>query len=108
MRRPETDSPIDDDERLECAVGAKADRRRRAREARKHSIWFGLGTFGLIGWAVALPTLAGIALGLWLDEHWPREHFSWTISLLFAGIVLGCANAWRWLSGGRESVRRRR
>ena len=26
---------------------------------------------GLIGWSVAVPTLLGAALGIWLDKHHP-------------------------------------
>lgn len=81
-------------------VGRRAERKEKARRQRPHGIWFGLGMFGLIGWAVAVPTLIGIALGLWLDAHWPQR-FSWTLTLLFAGVILGCINAWRWVQ--RES-----
>ena len=52
--------------------------------------------FGLVGWAVAVPTLLGVALGSWLDRVLPAG-FSWTVALLLAGIVLGCWNAWYWL-----------
>lgn len=77
-------------------VGEKAVRRLRARSQHNRSIWFGLGMFGLIGWSIAVPTLAGIALGVWIDRHWPGP-FSWTLSLLFIGLALGCVNAWRWI-----------
>lgn len=76
-------------------VERKALRHIRARRE-QHSVWFGLGMFGLIGWSIAVPTLGGIALGIWLDEHWPGE-VSWTLTLLFAGLMLGCVNAWRWV-----------
>ncbi|MEZ5738047.1 MAG: AtpZ/AtpI family protein [Burkholderiaceae bacterium] len=55
-----------------------------------------LGTMGLVGWSVAVPTLLGSALGLWLDARYPGER-SWTLALLVAGLVLGCINAWHWL-----------
>jgi ATP synthase protein I len=35
------------------------------------TVWFGLGMMGLIGWSVAIPTLLGAALGLWLDKRHP-------------------------------------
>ena len=81
---------------LAARVASKAARRIKARGERRHGLWFGLGMFGLVGWSVAIPTVAGIALGLWIDRTWP-SHVSWTLTLLFVGMVLGCLNAWRWL-----------
>jgi ATP synthase protein I len=81
-------------------VARKAARRARARAGRSRSILFGLGMFGLIGWSVVVPTLAAIALGVWMDAHWPGR-VSWTLTLLFVGLAVGCANAWRWVK--RES-----
>ncbi len=81
-------------------IGRKAERKRKARGERKRGIWFGLGMFGLVGWSVAIPTLAGIALGLWLDARFD-DRVSWTLTLLFVGVALGCLNAWWWVR--RES-----
>jgi ATP synthase protein I len=50
----------------------------------------------MVGWTVALPTVMGALLGLWLDRHRPSRH-SWTLILLVAGLMLGCATAWQWL-----------
>ena len=80
---------------LEGRVGRKATRKLKGR-AGQHSAWFGLGMFGLVGWSVAIPALGGIALGLWLDKRWPGQP-SWTLTLLFIGIILGCVNAWYWI-----------
>ncbi|WP_395742909.1 AtpZ/AtpI family protein [Prosthecobacter sp.] len=77
-------------------VGVKATRKLRARRHSTSPVWFGLGMMGLVGWSVVVPTLLGAALGLWLDKHHPGTH-SWTLALLVAGLVLGCANAWRWI-----------
>jgi ATP synthase protein I len=90
------------DDDLEEKVGRKAERRDRARREGRHTVWFGLGMFGLVGWAVAVPTLAGVALGLWLDARYPGGP-SWTITGLVAGVALGCLNAWWWVqrAGGR-------
>ena len=49
-------------------------------------VWFGLGMMGLIGWSVAIPTLLGAALGIWLDQHYPGKH-AWTLALLVAGLA---------------------
>jgi ATP synthase protein I len=63
-------------------------------------VWFGLGMFGLVGWSVAIPTLIGTFVGLWLDKTWPGRP-SWTLTLLLTGVMVGCWNAWYWVK--RES-----
>ena len=55
-------------------VGAKADRKLKARRNPTPGVWFGLGMMGLIGWSVVVPTLLGAGLGLWLDKHYPGGH----------------------------------
>ena len=64
-------------------------------------IMFGLGLFGIVGWSIAIPTLLGIALGVFLDKRYTQS-FSWTITLLFAGVILGAYNAWRWVKEKSE------
>lgn len=77
-------------------VGAKADRKLKARRNPSADVWFGLGMMGLIGWSVAIPTLLGAGLGLWLDKQHPGGR-SWTLALLIAGLAIGCFNAWHWV-----------
>lgn len=77
-------------------ISRKASRMARARKRKSQSAWLGLGMFGMVGWAVAVPTVAGIALGLFIDARWPGET-SWTLALLLAGVALGCLNAWYWV-----------
>lgn len=81
-------------------IGRKAERKLKARSERDRSVWFGLGMFGLVGWSIAIPTVLGIALGLWLDSQLD-DRISWTLTLMFVGVVLGCLNAWHWVK--RES-----
>jgi ATP synthase protein I len=83
-------------------VVAKEARKLKARQEERPKVWFGLGMFGLVGWSVAIPTLVGIALGLWIDTTWPSR-YSWTVMLLFVGVIVGCVNAWYWIK--RESQR---
>ena len=85
-------------------VGAKAARKLKARRNSTHGVWFGLGMMGLIGWSVVVPTLAGAALGIWLDKHYPGEH-SWTLALLVARLLIGCFNAWRWVAKEEKTMR---
>jgi ATP synthase protein I len=52
---------------------------------------------------VAVPTLVGVALGVWLDRTWPAAQASWTLTFLLVGVALGALNAWYWVrreSGG--------
>ena len=59
---------------------------------------------GLIGWSVAIPALAGTALGIWLDGHHPGSH-SWTLTLLIVGLAIGCFNAWHWVDKEDKEMR---
>jgi ATP synthase protein I len=81
-------------------VGQKESRKLKARREKVRSLWFGMGMFGVVGWSVAIPTLAGIALGVWVDSRWPGP-YSWTLMLLVIGVGFGCLNAWYWIK--RES-----
>lgn len=82
-------------------VETKAARKIRARREKKN-IWFALGMFGMVGWAVTIPALLCISLGVLIDTRFPSR-YSWTLMLLFVGIVLGCLNAWYWIE--KESDR---
>ena len=59
----------------------------------------GIGTFGMIGWSVAVPTVGGAFLGLWLDRV-AAQDFSWTIALILGGVAVGAMLAWNWI--GKE------
>jgi ATP synthase protein I len=85
-------------------VGAKAARKLKARRHPTQGVWFGLGMMGLIGWSVAVPTLLGAALGLWLDNRHSGTH-SWTLALLVAGLAIGCVNAWHWVAKEDQAMR---
>ncbi len=78
-------------------VGKKESRKIKGRkESKSKSFWFGMGMSGIIGWSITIPTLLGIALGIWIDKKWPSP-VSWTLTLLSVGIAIGCLNAWRWI-----------
>ena len=85
-------------------VGTKAARKLKARRNSAQSVWFGLGMMGLIGWSVAIPTLLGVALGIWLDNRHPGTH-SWTLMLLVIGLIIGCLNAWHWIAKEDKAMR---
>jgi ATP synthase protein I len=84
-------------------VGALEARKLKAKRRGVQGIWFGLGMFGLIGWAVTIPTLLGVLLGVFIDKHYPGTH-SWTLSLLIIGLFIGCLNAWHWVAKEERAI----
>ncbi|MEO1400947.1 MAG: AtpZ/AtpI family protein [Cyanobacteria bacterium J06635_1] len=82
-------------------IDRKAQRKLKARHSRTQ-VWRGMRMFGLVGWAVTIPTLLGIALGVWIDRR-VQSQYSWTLMLLLIGVALGCFNAWYWVD--KESQR---
>jgi ATP synthase protein I len=44
-------------------------------------------------------------LGLYLEGRF-QVRFSWTLTLMFAGLIVGCLNAWRWISEKTNSKRK--
>ncbi len=88
---------------LPGTVGKKAARRIKARRTRDRSVWFGLGTFGMVGWTIAITTLIGVVIGIWIDRNWPGT-YSWTLTFLFIGLIIGCMNAWYWINKEMHQV----
>lgn len=84
-------------------VGEKEARKMKARREKDRGIWFGLGMMGIIGWSVAIPTLIGVAIGIYMDTHLP-DRISWTLTFFFAGLVLGLLNAWHWVERERRRI----
>ncbi|HSM58034.1 MAG TPA: AtpZ/AtpI family protein [Candidatus Sulfomarinibacteraceae bacterium] len=91
---------------LREAIGKKARRKIRARERAQNPLWRGLGTMGMVGWSVAIPTLLGTLLGVWLDSVWETSPVSWTPILLIVGLVTGVVLAWRWVEEERREIGR--
>jgi len=90
---PQRGAPEDD-------IGRRARRLKKAREKPGVSPLRGLGAFGMVGWSIAVPTVGGAFLGLWLDRTLPQD-FPWVLALILAGVTLGGFIAWAWI--GRES-----
>jgi ATP synthase protein I len=97
------EKPLKDESPLARQIETKAKRKLRAQRHVDRTIWLGLGMMGLIGWSVAVPTLIGAAIGLWLDEHYPAS-FSWTLTMLIIGLFIGCLNAWHWVAKERKEM----
>jgi ATP synthase protein I len=77
-------------------VDRKTARRLKARRSRNRGVYFGMGMFGMVGWTIAVYTLLGVALGVWIDGRWPGG-YSWTLTLLLLGLGAGLYNAWYWV-----------
>jgi len=90
-----TDSLLDE-------VARKQARKLRSRAEGKPDLLRGFGASGLVGWSIAIPTLIGIALGIWLDRRYTQS-FSWTLTLMAIGLVVGALTAWYWVM--KESQR---
>lgn len=88
-------------ENLMRQVGSREQRMLRARRSGPPAPWRSVGILGVVGWSIAVPTLAGVALGTWIDGRFPSR-FSWTLMLLAAGVALGCAIAWNRIKREQE------
>lgn len=93
----------DDRKNFEDEIAAKEARKIRARRGKSRGIWFGLGMMGVIGWSVAVPTLIGVLLGVWIDINYPGP-ISWALTFLFVGLAVGCVNAWYWIKKEQKVI----
>lgn len=87
-RKP--DKPADD-------IARHAKRMKARRDNPGPSPLRGIGTFGMVGWSIAVPTVGGAFLGIWLDRIAPQA-FSWTLALILGGVVLGGFVAAAWIN----------
>ncbi len=84
-----------------AAIRRRAERMQQSRNERKYSPLSGLGVFGVIGWSVAIPTVVGAFLGMWLNRVAPQS-FSWPIALILGGVVVGAMVAWNWIEKNQD------
>ena len=95
---PESEPPLSREVKLQAL------RKRKALHHSKRSVWLGLGMSGLIGWSVAVPTVIGAAVGVWIDNKYPSR-YSWTLMLLLLGLLFGCSSAWRWVASELREIK---
>lgn len=98
--RPDHPEP----DELRRIVLHKSLRRERARARGTDNVWSWMGMFGLVGWTVAVPTLLGLALGLFVDRR-VDSSVSFAITGLVVGVATGATMAWYWIrreSGGGD------
>jgi ATP synthase protein I len=87
---------IKEEHRFSQKIAEKEKQKLKSQREGKYNALSGFALFGMVGWSVVVPTLLGIASGVWLDKKYPQS-FSWTISLLFVGLFIGCIIAWQWV-----------
>lgn len=84
-------------------IRRRAERLEKMRQGSSYSPLQGFSAFGVIGWSVTLPTVGGALLGMWLNKVAPQT-FSWTITLILGGLVLGILFAASWISEQNQAA----
>ena len=103
MTEERTKDTANDETIFSQQIGQQASRKLKAQRNPTKSIWFGLGMSGLVGWSVTVPALIGVAMGIWVDRHYPSP-YSWTLMLMLMGLVIGCLNAWHWVESQYKAM----
>ena len=78
---------------LRAALKRDAQRRSR-REVGHRSFWQSLGVLGMVGWPVALSSVAGALLGHYIDSRW-NTGVRFTLLLVTIATALGSFSAWK-------------
>lgn len=75
--------------------------RHARRQEGHHAFWHALGSFGVVGWSIALTAVAGALAGRFLDQRFGTGvHF--TLMLITLGAGLGSYAAWQALHEGNS------
>lgn len=84
---------MNDRQNLKMKVESQIKRMKKAEHDRPNllSQTVYIGTLGIV---MVLPVIAGAYLGHWLDSLMAGYSMRWTLSLLFAGIVIGIFNVY--------------
>lgn len=93
--RPPPD-PRDRPDRVEQAARHAAERASRGACDPEPSLGARLAQIGVLGWAILAPTLAGLALGRWLDRLYATRVF-FSAPLVMIGAAAGFWFAWKWM-----------
>jgi ATP synthase protein I len=75
-------------------IRLRRERRDQARREGERPIGKNLAMIGVLGWLIAMPTLAGALVGHWIDERAGGGVF-WAATLIFIGVVAGGGLAWK-------------
>lgn len=78
---------------LKNKIASKVKKIEKAKKDKPHLLaqTIYLGTIGVI---FILPVIVGAYLGVWLDNKFKGFSYSWTISLIFLGIIIGAVNVY--------------
>ena len=85
-----------EDPKLVTAVREARDRAEAGRRDPEPSLAKRFGQIGVLGWIIVLPTLAGVALGGWIDGAL-GSGITVTAALTMLGAALGLWLAFRWM-----------
>ena len=77
------------------------------REVGARTFWRSVGLLGMVGWPIALASVAGVFLGRLLDSRWQTGP-QFTLLFLLIGVGVGCYVAWTTLSHKNGSAGRHR
>ena len=81
--------------KLTKIIEKKVERKLHAKK-NHNNIWRMSGFFGLVGFSIIIPLAILIWLGTYLDRIFPVA-FSWTMTGIIVGLIVGGFNAWRWI-----------
>lgn len=84
--------------KLQQTVNQEAQRIKKA-EQHKHSLLMYSSYIGALGMVLVLPIVGGAYFGRWLDSFDTGFSISWTVSLIFVGVVVGAVNAYYLIRG---------
>lgn len=89
-------SDRDDDPKLVEAVREARDRAEAGKRDPEPTLARRFGQIGVLGWIIVGPTLAGVALGHWIDDAL-GSGITITAALTMLGAALGLWLAFRWM-----------
>jgi ATP synthase protein I len=75
--------------------------RRMARKDSPATVLRAFTLFGIIGWSVAVPVAVFAYLGIWLERAGDTPL---TLSFIVIGFVIGCYDAYYWLSKEKRNL----
>lgn len=90
-----------DEDQLADIVEREHKRRDRAAREKRSNLWTQITKVGTLGWVVALPIVGGALLGHFIDRRF-GSGITWSLGLMFVGIVTGGYALWAELDKQRK------